>query len=120
MSELSFKASATQPDRRTHPRFRLHYPVHVNFSGNGIAHEIQAVTENVSTGGVLLASSELIPPKSAVEFVISVRKGLKVFGLKSAGRVVWAEQQLPEEAFRIAIQCKRPIQILTNPRSPLL
>jgi PilZ domain len=120
IAKLAIKASAAKPECRANPRFPIHFPVYVQFGGNDIVRKIEALTENVSTGGILLQSLEPIPRNSEVEFVISIRNTLMSLRLKSTGRVVRREEHSSGIGFWIAIQCDRPIRILKAVRSQFM
>jgi PilZ domain-containing protein len=112
----AIKVSAAKPERRGNPRFALCCPADVKFGSNDIVHEIQAWTKNVSTGGILLESPERITPNSHVEFVINIRRSFTTLRLKSTGRVVREERLSSGKGFWIAIQCERPIRLLSTVR----
>ena len=113
--------SVTTIERRAHPRFILRCPAHVTFGGNGVRRQIEASTENVSTGGILLQSAEPIPGNSEVEFVITVRETQKPVRLKGAGEVVRLEKRPSgRRGFAIAVKCKRPIRVLSAIRTPFV
>jgi len=56
---------------RCAPRFPLSLPVHVVAD----AKEYEAITDNISANGVLLRMKELLPPGTAVEFLIQIPEG---------------------------------------------
>src|ERR1700747_687799 len=56
---------------RCAPRFSICLPVHVMAD----AKEYEATTDNISANGVLLRTKELIPPGTAVEFLIQIPEG---------------------------------------------
>jgi hypothetical protein len=108
---------------RKHPRFPLDYPVHLKLLGGGERRELEAMSNNISQGGVLLQAPSPVPPNCEVEFVMTIQrsKTLKPIRLKGAGRVVRLEQHLSGKGFGIAIECKRPIhRILKHVRAFLM
>ena len=46
-----------RPEQRKHRRFSVSYPVHVKFHLEDLASELQAVTKDVSIGGLLIENS---------------------------------------------------------------
>jgi PilZ domain len=105
-------AAAAKLEHRANLRFPLRFAVKVKFGGNDTVLKIEALTENVSAGGILLQTLEPIPRNSEVGFVIDVRNTFMSLRLKSTGRVVRRENHPSGKGFWIAIQCDRPIQIL--------
>jgi hypothetical protein len=92
-------------------RFKLEYVVHVRFpSGNAMA-EVDAVTRNISLGGLLLDAPCLIPHRSQVEFTITVRGGSisRPVKLTGTGEVVRVEPGEMADEFWIAVGCSQPI-----------
>lgn len=90
MVKLNPIARLPYPRERKFRRFSLRYPVHVEFhSGNSVL-ELDAVSNNVSIGGMLLETASLIPPHSLVSFVMTVQGGpvLRPIQLKGEGEVV--------------------------------
>ena len=49
------------PDRRKYRRFSVSYPVHMKFHLEDSVSELQAVTKNVSIGGLLIETASPIP-----------------------------------------------------------
>jgi hypothetical protein len=97
-------------------RFNLEYLVRVKFpSGNAMA-EVDAVTRNISLGGLLLESACLIPYRSPVEFTITVRGEpiSRPIQLTSAGEVVRVEPGETAGGFRIAVAYSQPITHLED------
>jgi hypothetical protein len=99
------------PEERRFQRFDLSYPVHVKFpSGNATA-EVDAVTRNISIGGLLLESTRRIPYRSPVEFEITLAGPpiSRLFQLGGAGEVVRVEPGATTDRFAIAVVCAQPI-----------
>jgi len=109
-------------NERKHPRFPLDYPVQLRFWGDGEQQELEALSNNISQGGVLLQSPSPVPPNCEVEFVMTIQrsKTRKPIRLKGAGRVVRLEEHRPERGFGIAIECKRPIHRILKQLRPFL
>ncbi len=108
MSEPTGAAAARGHTRR-YRRFKLRYPVHVLFQTGEVASQVEAVSKNISTGGLLLESPVLVPKDSVIGFVISLSgRKLRPTRLTGEGRVVRVEPGASME-FAIAIECKKPI-----------
>jgi hypothetical protein len=120
MAEVAIRASGAYGERRANPRFPLRCPVQLKFDSHERAPQIVALTENVSVGGILLETPEPIPLNSQVGFVISVHTPLNTLRLKSTGRVLRWEEHPSGSGFWIAIQCKRPIRILSTAHLQLM
>ena len=98
------------PERREYRRFDLEYPVHILFRLNESLSTIDAVTRNVSVGGLLLEAPTLIPPHIAVAFVMSLQGSmLPAAKLMGEGRVVRVAPCAAEGRFAIAVECDKPI-----------
>lgn len=111
----------TQHERKFQ-RFKLKYHVRVNFKSENTVAAIDAVTRNVSLGGLLLESACLIPHLSPVEFTITldgatVSRPVKLAGV---GDVVRVEPGELADRFGIAVACREPITQLTDhlPENP--
>jgi hypothetical protein len=99
-----------QKERR-HPRFDLHFPVCLSFPSGGAVRELEAVSENVSVGGILLKAGDQVPPRTRVSLTIEVRgpwlrHSVRLVGKGKVVRVVALGQGA---GFAIAVQCQRPI-----------
>jgi hypothetical protein len=104
-----------QPERQ-HRRFSIRYPVQVRFPlGNSIS-GLQAVSNNVSLGGVLLEADSPIPQHCDVSFIMTVREHHVVgpIQLIGEGEVVRVERHLSGAGFAIAVRCNRPISQLED------
>jgi PilZ domain len=101
------------PEQRKHRRFSVSYPVHVKFHLEDSVSELQAVTKDVSIGGLLLETRSPIPQRCPVDFIMTLHGGpvtrpIKVMG---EGEVVRVEPHGPGAGFAIAIKCKRELQL---------
>jgi len=99
------------PPERKFQRFNLSYPVRVKFPSRYSVVEVDAVSRNISIGGLLLESTCLIPHRSPVEFTITLT-GLpisRLIKLGGAGEVVRLESGTAEGRFGIAVACAEPI-----------
>jgi hypothetical protein len=93
---------------RTCRRFNLSYPVHVRFYSGEVLSEVEAVSRNISTGGLLLECPVLIPQDSAIHFVISLSgRKLRPTKLTGEGIVVRVERSQAQPDFAIAVECKK-------------
>lgn len=101
---------AHQTERR-YRRFSLHYPVHLKVRSGDAQSEIDAVSKNVSIGGLLLEATAQIPENCSVSFVLTVQGGhvTRPIRLTGEGEVVRVEPVLSENRFAIAVKCERPI-----------
>jgi PilZ domain len=99
----------TYAHERKYRRFDLRYPVQVKFLSGSRISELDAVSRNVSLGGMLLEMASLIPQNSRVSFRMTVHGGrvLRPIELAGEGEVVRVEHTGGE--FAIAVRCKRPI-----------
>ena len=114
--------TSTPNQKRKHPRFPLNYPVQLKFGGDEELQELEAMSKNISLGGVLLQAPWPVPQNCEVEFVMTVHKSRtrRPIRLKGAGRVVRLEQYSSGRGFGIAIECKRPIYRILSQMRPFL
>jgi hypothetical protein len=103
----------TQDDRRRERRLPLREPAVVRLCDENLR-EVSTVTENVSTGGVLLRSASLIPGGSKVEVTILLPTGAQI---KGTGEVVRAEQKPAGGQVLIAVKCDVSFQISASSSS---
>lgn len=105
--------------KRKYRRFKLRYPAHVQFSGELVS-EVDAVSRNVSTGGLFLETPLPIPEFSSVSFVLILHG--RQFGLPielaGEGEVVRVELCGPKAGFGIAVKCTSPMNQLESFLSP--
>jgi hypothetical protein len=103
-------ASGHQPERK-HRRFSLRYPVCLKFTSQDSTQELQAISENVSVGGMLLVAQSSIPESASVTFTLTVQgeQTVRPIQLSGEGTVVRVESASAEGKFVIAVQCVRPI-----------
>ncbi len=98
------------PRERKYRRFKLTCAVHLLFRTGERISEVDAVSHDVSIGGLLLECSIWIPQGSTVIFIISLRaRTLRPVELMGEGRVVRVQKVGPGAEFAIAIECKNPI-----------
>lgn len=102
-------AAPSRRERR-YRRFKLRYPVHVWFHSGETVLEVDTVSRNVSTGGLLLDSPVAMPQQSTVSFMITVTgRTLRPLKLAGEGSVTRVEQRTGEMGFGVAIACTAPI-----------
>lgn len=106
------------PDRpeRRYPRFKLRYPVHGKFYSGTVVSEFDAVSRNVSIGGLLLETTSEIPRDSPVSFTMNIGGGRVVHPIRLAGEgeVVRVKPFGPGSWFEVGVACKRPIAQIEN------
>lgn len=78
---------------RKYRRFALEFPVRMKFQSGSSNAEIEAVSENVSVGGLLIRSALPIPQHTPVTFVLSVhgKRSVRPVHLVGEGEVVRVE-----------------------------
>ena len=106
------------PDRqeRKYPRFKLRYPVHGKFySGNAVS-EFDAVSRNVSIGGLLLETTSELPRHNPVSFTMTIQGAriIHLIRLAGEGEVVRVEPAGSGAWFGIALACEHPIAQIEN------
>lgn len=102
--------SAASPERK-HRRFTLRYPVRLKVHSADLLVEFEAVSRNISIGGMLLQTSFPIPRHTPVSFIVTVESsGLgRPIQFAGEGKVVRVEPEAAEELFAIAVECTQPI-----------
>jgi len=96
---------------RKHRRFELQFPVSLSFADNGAPREIDAVSKNVSVGGVLIEADDQVPLRTQVSLTMNVvgpwsRRPVVLLG---EGEVVRVESMGAGAGFAIAVECRQPI-----------
>lgn len=101
----------TYPQERKYRRFNLKYPVHVKFQSGNVTFELDAMSRNISLGGLLLETNSPIPPHSPVSFVMTLTGGaiVRPVELAGEGEVVRVQPGGLRAGFDIAVECKKPI-----------
>jgi len=120
----AFVQSSPLPERK-HRRFSLQYPVRLKVHSADSMVELDAVSRNISIGGLLLETSSMIPQHTPVSFIITVRDAQVVRPIQfvGEGEVVRVdakvtEKRSSERLFAIAVECKRPITRTEEPLAP--
>jgi hypothetical protein len=96
------------PRERRYRRFRLRYPICLKLHSGGLVSEVDAVSKNVSIGGLLAVAPELIPQQSAVTFLIRLR-GWTNRLIELAGEGVVVRVEGTGAGFEIAVKFNNPI-----------
>jgi hypothetical protein len=95
-------------ERRTERRYYFQQPAFVRLQRvNGS--EVETVTENVSTHGLLLRCEALVALGSTVKVILSLPYGSSL--LEGAGQVSRVEKPSAGGAFLIAVRCEEPLKI---------
>ena len=79
-----------RPEQRKYRRFSVSYPVHVKFHFEDSVSELQAVTKDVSVGGLLIETASPIPQHCPVDFIMTLHGGpvIRPFQVVGEGDVV--------------------------------
>ena len=99
------------PKQRRFRRFDLQFPVCVSFPAGGAVRTLEAVSENVSIGGLLLKTGAQVPPHTRVNLSMQVsgprsRRPVRLLG---EGEVVRVQELGPGAGFAVAVRCDKPI-----------
>jgi len=96
----------SDPDRRRAPRIALQQAVSLVI-GNG-GHEVAAITENLSSAGVLLYADQLIREGSEIGLILVVPEAeAEGKWMWCFGKVLRVEKELKEGKFGMAIGFQR-------------
>ena len=73
--------------------------------------EIDAVSQDLSVGGLLLRSVEPVPTNTAVTFVLSVhgKHSVRPIRLRGEGEIVRIESGEAEGTYVMAVKCSAPV-----------
>jgi len=93
-------------ERRSQHRYPVKQPASVRLQGEN-GREVAAVTQNVSTRGLLLRCEEAIPLRSKIEVTVRLPVGLP---LEGSGEVLRVQQSSAGAAFLVAIECEAPLE----------
>ncbi len=99
---------------RKYRRFNLSYPVRVTLRSGDVASEIEAISRNVSIGGLLLETTAAIPQESRVSFVMTIQHDLMTHPVELVGEGNVVRVETTREAIRVAVECSSPIQHLEH------
>ncbi len=100
---------------RRHRRFALQYPVRLTVQGSGQDRELEALSRNLSIGGLLLETTAELPDQTYVRFVIKVSGGRLVRPINISGEGVIVRVETADRSnFRVAVACDRPMIQIEN------
>ena len=111
MSRQDNTTWSTDRQERKYRRFKLRCPVHLTFVSGELASEVDALSRDVSIGGLLLDAPLLIPQNSSLTFVLILRGPpiTRPIELAGEGEVVRVEAGGLEARFGIAVKYTSPI-----------
>jgi hypothetical protein len=117
MDKFNHIARSSPPQERKHRRFSLQYPVRLKVHAADSMVELDAVSRNISIGGLLLETSSMIPQHTPVSFIVTVWSDQVVRPIQfvGEGEVVRVDAKAAEEVFAIAVECSRPITRTDDP-----
>lgn len=97
-------------------RFKIQHPVLVQYQTGGTTVEVEAVSKNVSIGGLIMSSAIVIPLRTRVSFEICIPKGKRARNIHLAGegRVVRVERAKKKGEVTIAVECDVPLTHLAR------
>ena len=86
----------------------------MRFQRGSTTAEIEAVSKNLSVGGLLIRSLLPVPEHTTVSFVLSVhgRESLRPVHLRGDGEIVRVENVEAEGAYVMAVKCDAPVKEL--------
>ena len=92
-------------------RFPLEYSVPMKFQCGGSAVKVEAISQNVSIGGLLVRSASMIPLHTTVTFAMHAQgeKVIRPICLVGEGKIVRVEKSATDAIFAIAVQCNTPV-----------
>src|ERR1700742_2002317 len=92
---------------RKYRRFSLEFPVRIKVHAGPLNSEVEAVSKNVSVGGLLVRSAQSIPQNSLVTFVLSVHgeQAVRPVHLVGEGEIVRVENETADATFSLAVKC---------------
>jgi c-di-GMP-binding flagellar brake protein YcgR len=101
---------AYQPTRK-YRRFNLQLPVTLSFSSESSDQTLDAVSRNISLGGLLLESDRAVEVGIHVNLCIAVQgpQSSRQVRLQAQGEVVRVQRLDSSAGFAIAVACKRPL-----------
>ena len=108
MDRIIGEGRSPYPQERKYRRFPLRYPVHGRFNSSESVFEFEAVSDNVSLGGVLLETALPIPQHCDVSFVLTIPEHRVVGPIQLAGEgeVVRVEPHRSGSGFAVAVRCR--------------
>jgi hypothetical protein len=117
MKKLNPLAWSSPLQERKHRRFDLQYPVRLKVHSADSMVELDAVSRNISIGGLLLETSSLIPQHTPVSFIVTAWSAgvVRPIQFVGEGEVVRVDAEPAEQLFAIAVECTRPITRTDEP-----
>lgn len=108
--------SARYSQARRYRRFHLQFPVCLSFPAGEAARKLEGVSKNVSLGGLLVKTGDVLPISTAVNLTVSVmgRSSGRPIVLHGEGEVVRVLELASGAGFEIAVKCRRPITELRS------
>ena len=104
------EATVPYSKERRFRRYNLEFPVFLTFSAEEQRRELAAISQNVSTGGLLLRASHQVALHTRVNLTMKVkgRPHGRPLHLEAEGEVVRVERLGLESGYAIAIECEHP------------
>jgi len=117
MKKIKRIAWSSPLQERKYRRFALQYPVHLKVQAADSPLELDAVSKNISMGGLLLETSSMIPRHTPVSFTVTVDgdRVVRPIHFVGDGEVVRVDPDSGQRRFAIAVKCKRPISRVDEP-----
>lgn len=102
------------PQERRYRRFSLCYPVAVKVDLGSASSDIQAVSNNLSLGGILMHADSALPQHCHVNFIMTVQEHHIIGPTKivGEGEVIRVQPHHSGTGFAIAVRCIRPLSAI--------
>jgi PilZ domain len=109
--EAEAAASNSNWPKRKYHRFKLHQPVLITFESGESHAELEAVSENVSSGGVLLKCDWIIPLGTVLTLKMNVpgQRALRPLRMVARGETIRVEGNKNDGTFYIAVRFVSPV-----------
>ena len=104
-------------EERRHPRFSFQQPVLIKLQAESGWHELQGITENVSTEGIFLTTYSLLSVGAEVDLTLALPHNVRV---TCHGQVMRVEPHVDEGKVRVAVRCASPFAEMPISRSAKL
>ena len=116
MARAGAEVPNTDGPGRRYRRFELAFPVRMKIQSTEPVTEIEAVSKNVSIGGLLVRASLPVPEHTAVTFVLSVhgKQAVRPIHLIGEGEIVRVEREDQERNYVLAVKCNVPLAELVE------
>ena len=93
----------------------MRYPVQVTFGAGNALFKLDAISSNISLGGMLLEAAASIPQHHCVSFTVAVPENDLVGAIQLAGEgQIVRESHQSGKGFSIAVECNVPISKLNG------